>query len=206
MAGPKHLWSGDWERESAEAADQRPEFTPPEPEEPTDPWAAPRQRPRRRFTTRQLLTAAAAGLAAVLVGAALAETLGGSGKPHVKPNLPALQQSSTGPSGGSGLKTQPTATPVVTGPSAHWLGMQIVSSPEGAVVSTVPGGSAGDIAGFEPGDVISAIGNAAISSVREIPQAVANVPIGNRIQVTISRGSSIISTTVTLADRPTIQP
>ena len=43
------------------------------------------------------------------------------------------------------------------GPTADWMGMQIVTSPAGVVISTVQVGSAADQEGFEPGDQIEEI-------------------------------------------------
>ena len=78
MTGPKHLWSGDWERESThKPADPTPDTEPAAP--------APDQPPgRRRLSPRQLRFSAAGVVAAlVIAGAAIAVTsIGGSNSDH----------------------------------------------------------------------------------------------------------------------------
>jgi general secretion pathway protein C len=150
------------------------------------------------------------------VAVALVVSLGGSSKPKPRPaathNTPTLTappapqtQAVPGTSGGS-TPAQSSPTPVTSGPSTNWLGMHIVSSPLGAVVDTVPGNSVGDTAGFEPGDVITEIGGDAINSVQEIRTATQAIQLGKLVSITISRGSSTLTTTVTLKVRPTIRP
>lgn len=143
MTGPNHLWSGDWERESAEAAAERPA---PPIETPTIDETAPEPRPRRRFSARQLLFGIVGGLVVAGVAVALVISLGGSSKPQSHPRAHAATQPSQTPfpgsSGGvtpsqSNPTSQTTLPPPTTGPTAEWLGMQIVTSPGGAVVDTV---------------------------------------------------------------------
>ena len=86
------------------------------------------------------------------------------------------------------------------------MGMHIVTSPLGAVVNTLAAGSGGQTAGVEPGDVITAIDNTPINSATEIRAAVAKIALGNRLEITIERGSTILTTAATLRNRPTIQP
>jgi membrane-associated protease RseP (regulator of RpoE activity) len=211
MSGPKHLWSGDWESESARAAAERAEQPVPVAVEPP---AVELEPTPRRLRPRQLLLAFVAGLLVVGVAVALAVSLGGSSKKPTQPpahtqtlpNPPATQtQAVPGASGGS-TPAQSNPAPVTSGPSTNWLGMHIVSSPLGAVVDTVPGNSVGDTAGFEPGDVITEIGGDAINSVQEIRTATQAIQLGKLVSITISRGSSTLTTTVTLKVRPTIRP
>ena len=158
------------------------------------------------MTLRQLVACAAAFIV-VGVGVALAINSSGSSKP-TRPKTPAAvrQPPPAGSSGGIGL-TQPSApTRVANEPSANWMGMHIVTSPLGTVVSTVAAGSAGQSAGVQPGDVITAIDNDAITSAKQIRAAVAKIALGNRIEITINRGSTILTTAATLRNRPTIQP
>jgi membrane-associated protease RseP (regulator of RpoE activity) len=209
MTGPNHLWSGDWERESAEAAAELPERPAPPIARPTVEEPEPEGRSRRRFSAKQLLLGVVAGLVVAAVAVALVISLGGSNKPaaHRKTHTATQPHLSPFPGSSGGVTpAQSTSTPVKSGPSAEWLGMQIVSSPSGAVVDTVRAGSAGDIAGFEPGDVISAIGAAQISSVPELRGATAKLPLGHKLTITISRGSSTLTAAVTLRVRPTIRP
>jgi S1-C subfamily serine protease len=84
--------------------------------------------------------------------------------------------------------------------------MQIITSPTGAVVNSVQIGSAGDHAGFEPGDVIAEVAGSQIDSARSIQTAVTHVPVGGHVTVQIARGSSLITMAVTMQGRPTLQP
>ncbi len=206
MAGPKHLWSGDWEQESTRAADERTPWRPQEPEvaAPAEPESKRRRRPR--LTLRQLVACVAAFIV-VGVGVALALNSGGSTKP-TRPKAPAAvrQPPPAGSSGGIGLTQPPAPTRVANEPSANWMGMHIITSPLGTVVSTVAPGSGGQGAGVQPGDVITAIDNDAITSARQIRAAVAKIALGTRIEITINRGSTILTTAATLRNRPTIQP
>ena len=208
MSGPKHLWSGDWEDESARAAAQRgpalPEPLEPEPPEPEPELAHPVNRtPTVRY--------AGVILALVLVVAVvLAATLGGSTKKphHTGTSTTASTQTGTGPNGGAAIQTTPAiqTSPAVNLPTANWLGMQIVSSSSGAVVSNVQIGSPGDNAGFEPGDQINAINGKAIGSVSQIRPATAALPLGSDLSIQIARGSTQITLVLTMRKRPTITP
>jgi membrane-associated protease RseP (regulator of RpoE activity) len=215
MTGPNHLWSGDWERESAEAAAELAERPAPPITPPTVDETEPEPRPRRRFSTKQLLLGVVGLLIVAGIAVALVISLGGSSKPKshrqthtaTHPSQSPFPGSSGGVTPSQSTPTQPTIpTPVTTGPTAEWLGMQIVTSPGGAVVDTVRGGSPADTAGFDPGDVISAIGDDPINSVSDIRTATEKLPLGQQLKITISRGSSTLTTAVTLKVRPTIQP
>jgi S1-C subfamily serine protease len=206
MIGPKHLWSGDWERESAENASDLAEQ--PAPEAPL--VANDEPETRRRFSVKQLAVGIVGLLVVAAVAVALVLSLGGSSStkpashPRTHPSGPAGQ----GLPGSSGGVTPANSNPapVISGPSAEWLGMQIVTSPAGAAIDTVRAGSAGDQAGFEPGDVITAIGDQQVNTVRQLGTAAAKFPLGRRVTVTISRGSSTLTEAVTLKVRPTIRP
>ena len=268
MSGPRHLWSGDWERESADAARNRP--GPPEPPPDTGDDEHVEPSPGRRRNARSLAIATITAIVVVAVGVVLANVLGGSSKPRPRPVAsvpnPAAGNSGVPQNGGAGLSPGRTATsPTVTvpgqpspnggvqpapntnpggsqgnpggsqgapggnqagpggsvkpnpssqapqptftnQPSVNWLGMQIITSPTGAVVNSVQIGSEGDHAGFEPGDVIAEVAGSQIDSARAIQTAVAHVPVGGRVTVEIARGSSLITMAVTMQGRPTLQP
>jgi len=287
MSGPKHLWSGDWERESADAARNRPGPPAPPPETGWDePVVASSDRRRR---VRLLAIGALTAIVVVAGGIVLANVLGGSPRHRPRPiaSVPNPAAGNTGspqsnPNGGTGLSQAPgtQTTPTVTvppqsspnggvqtaptpsqpgqggsqttpnpsqpggggsqttpggsqlgpggnqagpggsvkptpqaapptftnQPTVHWLGMQIITSPTGAVVNTVQIGSEGDTAGFEPGDVIAAVAGSQIDSARAIRAAVAHVPLGGHVAVEIARGSTLITMAVTMQGRPTLQP
>jgi membrane-associated protease RseP (regulator of RpoE activity) len=217
MTGPNHLWSGDWERESAEAAAELAERPAPPIEPPTVEETEPEGRQRRRFGAKQLLLGIVGLLVVAAVAVAIVISSSGSSNPPVHANTSTNTHTGTqaqpfpGSSGGvtpsQSIPTTPTVLPPATSvPTAEWLGMQIVTSPGGAVVDTVRAGSPGDAAGFEPGDVISGIGEDPINSVADIRAATEKLPLGQQLKITISRGSSTLTTAVALKVRPTIKP
>jgi membrane-associated protease RseP (regulator of RpoE activity) len=218
MSGPKHLWSGDWRSESQQPATQPLPVRDPQP----DAEVAPDAARTRRFTRRQLVIALSTGVAAAAITVGLVTTLGGS--PAKKP--PTHRAGTSGASqgsGGQGLNPPPTcqqnaascstststttATPVSTGPSANWMGMQIVTSPSGVVVNTVKLGSTGDQAGFEPGDQILAIDGHVIGAVSELRTDTAGVRVGGPVTIAVERQSVTLTlSSVQMTQRPTIHP
>jgi predicted metalloprotease with PDZ domain len=161
------------------------------------------------------------GVAAAAVTVGLVTTLGGS--PAKKPAHKAGTSGPSQGSGGQGLsQTQTcqqnsascstststsTATPVSTGPTANWMGMQIVTSPSGVVVNTLKPGSAGDQAGFEPGDQILAIDGHVIGAVSELRTDTDSVPIGGPVTIAVLRQSVTLTlSSIQMTQRPTIHP
>ena len=219
MSGPKHLWSGDWQSES-----QRPAATrPPTVDQQTE--AQPAESVRaRRFSRRQLAIALCTGVAAAAVTVGLVVTLsGGSPKKATGHNhaattpAPATQPQSSGGQGlnptqacqqqPAGCSTTTAATPVATGPSANWMGMQIVTSPSGVVVNTVRLGSPADLAGFEPGDQILSIDTHVIGTVSELRDDTQAVKVGGPVTIAVLRSSvQLTLTSVHMTQRPTIHP
>ena len=227
MSGPKHLWSGDWENESRQpAVTTLPVYD----EEPAAQSSAPAAAARRSgFSRRQLVIALSAGLVAAIITVALALTLGGGSDkrtPRAKHTGAASPRSHTNPaqpqtSGGGGLakpsqrcQQKPascvasTATPVVkSGPRADWMGLQIVTSPSGIVVSTVKLGSAGDLAGFEPGDQIDRVDGHIVGTVSEIRTDTNSLHLGAPVTVDVMRGSvSLTLASRHMTQRPIIHP
>lgn len=224
MTGPNHLWSGDWESESARIADDLASLPAPVFDEPPATVPEPESAARRRWSRRQFAIALVTGVAAAAVTVGLVSTLGGSSKPkaHRLAAVPAHHQK-TGPqnSGGAGLSApaQPcnqtatgctrttTATPVISGPYADWMGMQIVTSPEGVVVDTVKLGSPADAHGFEPGDQIMAVDTHVIGTVSELRADTASVKLGATVTVAVQRQSLRLTfASIRLTERPTIHP
>jgi S1-C subfamily serine protease len=170
----------------------------------------------RRFSRRQLVIALTTGVAAAAVTVGL--VIGLNTSPAKKPasHRPATHSGPTQPqtSGGQGLTQSsttstptPTATPVSTGPTADWMGMQIVTSPSGVVVNTLKPGSPGDQAGFEPGDQIMAINGHVIGTVSELRTDTAHVQIGGPVTIAVLRQSvSLTLASIRMTQRPTIHP
>jgi len=189
MTSPKHLWSGDWRQESADAARERVgrELPPGQPAEPqsSQPKPAEAQSPRASGLRRALAPA-------VLVAVALAALLIAG----------AYGVSALVDSGGSGATSATNAS----GP-APWLGAQMESLPLGGVViATVSTGGPAERAGLEPGDVITELNRRAIDTVGDVQRAVGGLRAGNTIQIQVSRGSTIYNTDVTLAAQPRGNP
>jgi hypothetical protein len=217
MSGPKHLWSGDWQSESVPPAQAPPPVEQQEPEA----VAAPEP----LFTKRQIAIAIGAGVATAAVTLGLVTAFSGSPpKPRSHSHThAAARNGSPQRSGGKGLTTPTTpaqacqpgqagcttgaTTPPVSGPTADWLGMQIVTSPSGVVVDTVTPGSTADLAGFEPGDQIMSVDTHVIGNVYALRSYTAHVKLGAPVTIAILRSSlSLTLTSIPLTQRPTIHP
>lgn len=199
MSAPKHLWSGDWERDSAALSDDLATLeelprvtTEPAPEpEPAVPsrlgqaWArlAALRLPR---PSRRLQRSAALGLAGLVILAAAAYGLGALLGSAASPGAPSTS---------------------ALGPPMAWLGMEVeASSPGHVVVATVPPGTAGEQAGLEPGDVIVQINQQAVNSTGDIGKAIAGMHAGQQVQIEVSRGSTLYTTIATLGAAPSHYP
>ena len=69
----------------------------------------------------------------------------------------------------------------------------------GALVAQVVPGSPAAQAGIERGDVIVRFGDTAVTKVRELPRAVANTPVGEKVEVEVLRGGHHKAIEVTMA-------
>lgn len=221
MSGPKHLWSGDWERESARVAQDRGELPVPDHGAPPDeaqPAADQDAHGVRWWWTRHAAIGLGAGLAAAALTIALMTTLGGASpaphhgrrhngsashaRPRAHSHSTVPGQSTTPPQ----TRTQST-TQTVNGPTATWLGMQIVTDQAGVVIATIKLGSWGDAAGLEPGDQITSIDSHPISSIRQIGTDTARLRIGSPVTIGALRSSTVVvSSTIPLVQRPKITP
>ena len=206
MSSPKHLWSGDWERESAAVSEEmgrRPRRAPSErpPEPPVTPETvkrgpAPPDEPRparrppalRRPAIPRIRPAAAIALAALVIlvaaGYGLSRVVGGSSS------------------------AQPTSMSANQGGGPiDWLGMQIEAVPPGTVViATVGPGSAAELAGLEPGDVLMAVNGRPINGTSDIRAAISGLHPGDGVDIQVSRGSTQLSTRAMLGAPPSNHP
>jgi S1-C subfamily serine protease len=192
MSGPKHLWSGDWERDSAAASQDRAarRVKPADPEPAVTP--TPPRRPRRRAVSvpAGLRRALPVALAAVLLLAAGAY------------GLTALLDSS-----GSGASTTAGAFASGSPRPVSWLGMQVETVPPGAaVIETVRPGSSGERARLSPGDVIVAVNGRTIHGTGDIAAAIQGLPAGGPVTLQISHGSTLYGTEATLTGPPSVYP
>ena len=191
MSAPRHLWSGDWQQDSAELADELARRRAQHKDEPTatpEP-RAPRARTQRRPLGERLPTPSAASrrrvgiglgvagvtLVCVAVAIAVASALSGGGQP----------------------------TPTASNPRV-WLGVEMAnnSANGGATITSVDPGSPAAAAGLQPGDVITQINNQAIQSVGDVNGALAGLVPGNQLQIQFLRGPIGFGTIVTLAAKP----
>ena len=197
MTSPRHLWSGDWERESAAAAEQQRGRLDARVESPVEPEPEPvRAAPRRRRLSMprlprvpRLPRAAVVAIVAALLSAAAAFAI-----------VAAL--------GGSGAK----------GGGRPWLGVDTTSSPvlaggfqsgfggfrftEGAEVTAVAPGSPAAAAGIVPGDVITQVGQQTVDSPASVQSAIADLQVGDRVAVRYQQGPLAFVAQVTLRARP----
>ncbi|HET9074201.1 MAG TPA: PDZ domain-containing protein [Solirubrobacteraceae bacterium] len=219
MSSPKHLWSGDWERESDARTVPPGELTPdpgthlagpaPVRAEPLP----PRVRSRRRLPRR--LSLGLAGLCILIVaavGVALGTGGASPGRSHRAAGLLPAPQSPLTPSPASpaappaSTAAAPTQTvPVRLGPAYTWLGMQISETPAGLTVATVAMNSAGDLAGVNPGDVIEAVNGRTVASPGTLRSITAALPLGHPVSLTVNRGSTSVQLSARLSDRPVRQ-
>jgi membrane-associated protease RseP (regulator of RpoE activity) len=194
MSAPKHLWSGDWEQDSAAVSEQlaglRSRPAAPEPPRAPEPRPARPKPTRRRFPARQawarlrpvlpLVLAVALILAAGAYG--LSRVMGSAGQPP---------SATAGPSGGE----------------VRWLGMQIDSvNPGTVVIETVAPGSPAEQAGLEPGDVILQVAGHSIDSTSQIGPAVTSLQRGAYVGIQVSRGSTVVNTQAVLSAPPSQHP
>jgi C-terminal processing protease CtpA/Prc len=221
MTTPRHLWSGDWRRESASAAAERaarrahagePAKAPDEPPSPPPgPSSAQRAAAWLREARRRAVQGARARLArrprssgrAWLI--VLASVLSAAAAYAVVSSLAGSADGTPA----AGARSSAAAS------SAHaWLGADTgsfpsgggVSAPAGALVTNVAPGSPADAAGLEPGDVITQIGNRAIATGGDVDAAISRMHAGQRVEIQYQRGPFTDSAQVTLAARPAGYP
>jgi S1-C subfamily serine protease len=192
MTGPKHLWSGDWENEAAEASAQRIPTPRPQPE-PAAP-APERPPPRSRRAVRSWVLPVATGLVVIVAAAFGLSKVFGSSHP-------------------AGENTTSARTPL---PAAHvtgnprpimWLGMELITAAPGVpVVETVRRGSNGDQAGLVPGDAILLINNRAVGSTGSISDAIKGMRSGDKVTLEVNNGGAVFTVVATLAAPPSPYP
>ena len=214
MAGPRHLWSGDWLRESAAVRERMSQRRAPAPvadDEPQEgagvqstggPLAGARAALRR---IRAAIGAAAARAAGWRPGAR--GTLATLGRYRARLLTIALIAGLTG----AGVTV---AAEALAGGSTNrigsqpWLGVELTPSlgqPGAAVAFVFPGGPA-DRAGLEPGDVITAVGARAVSGPAELVAAIAALHAGTREPLHVERLGQQVVIDVTLGVRSASAP
>jgi membrane-associated protease RseP (regulator of RpoE activity) len=206
MTTPRHLWSGDWARESESAADEmerrRAGFQPDEP-----PVGEPPQEPERE-PRPPLLTRVAAAVVAFLRSARAATARGFAAAVArlrtISPRQVGLVALATVAgaavalgaatlAGGSGSGSSKSDAQVL--PGHAWLGLQTVSqmSTSGATVLVVDAGGPAQRAGLQPGDVITQVDGQPITSPGVLDAAIAGKQPGQQVQLLVNRyGQSLV--------------
>jgi membrane-associated protease RseP (regulator of RpoE activity) len=209
MTSPKHLWSGEWARESESSADdmarrrdgllsaQQPgDETPTEPEpQPREPRTPLLVRAWAAFVAawRSLVAGAGRSLAAIgarlrtisarQVGLTLLATVCGA----------AVALGAAALAGGSGNHSN---TPEAGATSGHaWLGVQTVSQmgAAGATVLVVDAGGPAQRAGVVPGDVITQVDGQPVQTPGALNAAVDAKQPGQQVQLLVDRyGQSLV--------------
>jgi PDZ domain-containing protein len=181
MTAPRHLWSGDWQRESDAAAEElaerrRPFEAPAEPPPPELPPAGPSALARaysalRNLDPRQVRRAALIAAAALVIAGASYGVV-----------------SALGPSASPWLGVDATSFPVITG----------------AMIVDVAPGSPADAAGLKPGEVITGIGNRPVQTPADLNSALAGLHAGQRVQIEYQLGPGVSrhTTQATLQPQP----
>jgi membrane-associated protease RseP (regulator of RpoE activity) len=185
MSAPRHLWSGDWQSESASHAEdlaaRRGRHQ--EPAEPEQPVPAPRQsrlhlalgfvgerlrrlRAARPSPRRIRVALLAAFVTLLLAGAAYA----------VASDL---------------SKTNRPQSTAASGLGPAWLGVELTSAGiRGAMVSTVVPGSPAAAAGIRPGDVITGLDTQPIVTPAVLIAALSGLQPGDPVDIQLQRGAS----------------
>jgi len=209
MSAPRHLWSGDWELESAAAADELARRRSQTDETPhTEDTAPPRaslaartiawlrrlRREMRRWlatrrTRRLRLSALIAVTLLVIAGAAygVSSLPGGSSHP------PAAA------AGHPWLGIETTSSPFAA------VGIQTIAGgpfASGAIVTSVIPGSPAAAAGLAPGDLITAINNHQVTAPADVESAIAGLHVGDHVTIQYAQGLMTYTTSATLAARP----
>ena len=205
MSGPQHLWSGDWEQDSAaraeELAAQRgraPEIDAQEPE----PAAAPPTTRQHRSILAQFREHAAR----------LRNGLATAGRRHARPlrlallvgiltlcGVGAAYAVSSAVNGGSNSHQEAAQS------RSHdpWLGVEMINAPSGGVlISKVIPGSPAQAAGVKPGDVITQIDTEPIAAPAIATAAIDGLQPGDQVAIQLQRGASNFTAHVTLATQP----
>jgi membrane-associated protease RseP (regulator of RpoE activity) len=206
MTTPRHLWSGDWARESESAAEEmerrREGFQPGEPpveELPPGPEREPRPPLLTRVAAaivaflRSLGAATVRGFAAAVarlrtisprqVGLVALATVAGA----------AVALGAATLAGGSGSHSSTSDAKVL--PGHAWLGLQTVSQMggSGATVLVVDAGGPAQRAGVQPGDVITQVDGQPITSPAVLDAAIAAKQPGQQVQLLVNRyGQSLV--------------
>ncbi|MHB8689745.1 MAG: PDZ domain-containing protein [Solirubrobacteraceae bacterium] len=219
MTQPKHLWSGDWERESDAAAHEQTSVpAPAEPREPQPPSEPPRA---STYLTRRLV--ALTVIAAVVLVAAVwaATSLTGSSNSSSSAAAAAATNTGTSTAGatatqpvfptGTGTSQSPTSTngqgtappgatstaPPASASNADSLGLVLQSVPVNRViVQAVAPGSAAEQAGIGAGDQLLSVNGHPVHSPDDVATVLGKLPKGSKLTLQLLQGSAPVVATI----------
>jgi membrane-associated protease RseP (regulator of RpoE activity) len=81
------------------------------------------------------------------------------------------------------------------------LGVQLSTPPNGGVViATETRGGPAELAGLDPGDLMTGIDNRPVDGSGDVASALSGLHEGDQVAIQVSRGSAIITTLVTLTN------
>jgi hypothetical protein len=196
MTSPRHLWSGDWEHDSTAARDELEQRRAQTDEPVAIPPKAPSPRARPSTAARILAALrqqAAAGRArwgwdlqiSVLIALAIVLTAAAAY------GITAIVVDSSSGQGSA----------VAANRAHEWLGIDVVGSPSGIMVTKVAPGSPAARAGLQPGDLVNQINNRPVGTVDGVSAALGGLQPGDTIPIQFSRGLISFTATATLATR-----
>jgi membrane-associated protease RseP (regulator of RpoE activity) len=192
MNSPKHLWSGDWEQDSADAAARRAQAVIPVPPEEQAPAEPEPRVPARPSLAARLASAASrvrAGLAALRRSKA--------------PRMAALVAlgALVVAGGAYAISSLNRSTPATVRNAPAWLGAQLESWPTGALVASVAPGSPARSAGLRPGDIITQVDGRPVASPVNVTEAIDVLRPGDKLTLQFQRGPLNYTTAATLTAR-----
>jgi membrane-associated protease RseP (regulator of RpoE activity) len=227
MSNPRHLWSGDWELDSAaareELAKRRAQV-----EEPAEiPIAAappPRAQPQRPSRAQPQQPSRAQPQQPSIAALALAALAA-----HIKAFQRTASHARRAVAGAPGVNRQlriallvalvalvsaaaafavttmlvGSSSTTARGDNAHaLLGIDVTGSPLGITVTKVAPGGAGNKAGLLPGDRLTSVNGQPVGTVDAVNQALIGLSTGDTIQIQFTRGVASFTSMATLAPRP----
>ncbi len=208
--GPKRLWTGDWNAQSAAARARMAErrgLIAPDPEPMPDPVGVAEAVPSRSWG--ELVRAALARLGAS--ARALAAELRRPGGVRVRLAFIALIAAAAGAGTVIGIQASSSSSGAArstTATGGAWLGVDLGNAlgPAGALVEFVVPGSPADQGGIELGDVITAIDGRAVGNPQAASSAIAELRPGATALFTIDRFGQPIALRATLGSRASAAP
>jgi membrane-associated protease RseP (regulator of RpoE activity) len=219
MTQPKHLWSGDWERESDAAAHEQTSVPArAEPQEPQPPSEPPRG---STYLTRRVV--ALTVIAAVVLVAAVwaATSLTGSSKSSssavnapatntgtstagataTQPAFPTGTGTSQSPTSTNGQGTAPPSgagtAPPATASNADSLGLVLQSVPvDHVIVQAVVPGSAAASVGIGAGSQLLSVNGHPVHSPDDVATILGKLPKGSKLTLQLIQGSAQVTATI----------